>query len=206
MRVLMIIMMTFGLQACSKSLYQEGTMTPTRAQVQENKFYQHTPLAQVNDTYLEGLAYHYDKYGDEAVNINVVYDPDKGGALAASSKAAKIANTLREYGVHTIQSDVLPVRGEDSLIVTYAYYTAHAPKDCSMMPGFSSTDIGGQYDYRTGCTIETLIARQVARPKDLLGRKNSDPTTDGRSAANIVNAVRAGTLNSPLGGEQASNN
>lgn len=206
MRILIAIIMTLGLQACSKSLYEEGTLTPSRVQVQEEKFYQHIPLAQVSDAYLEGLAHHHDKYGDEAININVVYDPAKQGALKASGTAAEIAGTLRAYGVRNVQSDILPVRGEDSLIVTYAYYTAHAPKDCTTMPGFSGTNIGGQRDYRAGCTIETLIARQIARPKDLLGQKYSDPTTDGRSAANLVNAVRTGTLNSPLGGEQASSN
>ena len=206
MRMLILIIMTFSLQACSKSLYQEGTITPGRAQVKEQRFYQQVPLTDSHETYLENIALHYDKYGDGLITVNIVYDPKSTGALAASGKAANIAATLRNYGIHNIQSDILPVSGENSLIISYAYYTAHGPKNCTTMPGYADTNIGSQKDYNIGCTVETLIAKQVARPKDLLGREASDPTTDGRSAANLVNAVRAGTFNEPLGGQQASGN
>lgn len=202
MRFLTITIAALTLQACT--LHQKGTITPTRAQVQERTFHQKTPLAQVSPIYLEGLALHHDKYGDGPVNLTLIYDYQKGGAMQASNKAADIASTLQIHGIRNTKIDILPVRGEEALIVTYAYYTAHGPKDCTTMPGYANTDISAQSDYRMGCTVETLIARQVARPKDLLGQENPNPTTDGRSAANLVNAVRAGTLNQPINGQQAS--
>ena len=53
--------------------------------------------------------------------------------------------------------------------------------------------------------IETMIAKQVARPKDLLGQENTDTYTEGRSAANIVEGYRYGAKNEKLDGESASN-
>ena len=56
----------------------------------------------------------------------------------------------------------------------FAALTAQAPTGCGMIPGYTglpeaSTKTEGEPDYRYGCTVETLIARQVTRPSDLLG-------------------------------------
>lgn len=204
MQKLTIIAAAFILQACT--LQEPGNLTAGRAQVKEHKFYQKTALENVDQVYLNGLSHHYNKHGDGPIDITTVYDPAISNARAASNKSASIIASLNDNGIHNLRGDILPVSGQSALIVSYGYYTAHAPKDCTTMPGYDDTSISAETDYRLGCTVETLIARQIARPKDLLGQTSSDQTTEGRSAANLVNAVRAGTLNQPLGGQRASGN
>ena len=58
-------------------------------------------------------------------------------------------------------------------------------------------------DYRLGCTIETQISRQVARPGDLEGRDTMD-NPDGRKTANTVEPYMTGAPNPALTGETAS--
>jgi type IV pilus biogenesis protein CpaD/CtpE len=58
-------------------------------------------------------------------------------------------------------------------------------------------------NYRFGCTLDTVVARQV-RPKDLAGRGGDDVMNDGRRNANIVERYRTGEPNKALEGESAS--
>ena len=69
-----------------------------------------------------------------------------------------------------------------------------------------SRDVYVDEDYKLGCTIETVFSRQIARPKDLKGRPNTDPTSSGRRASNVVEDYRTGVPNEPMGGESASGN
>lgn len=206
MRNFLLIILALTLPACSQSLYQEGTLTPSRAQVLEHDFYQQVALSDVNEGYLQNLARHFDKQGKDALHLEVVYDPAVKSSAMATHKAKALEASLRGYGVRSITSSILPVSKADSLIVSYHYYTAQKPENCTMMPGYADTDIRPEEDYNLGCTVETLIARQISRPGDLLGRGNTDYETDGRSAANLVNHVRSGAFNEALGGEQASDN
>ena len=48
------------------------------------------------------------------------------------------------------------------------------------------------------------IARQIARPSDLLGRAPNSVYKDGRGISNQIEGVRSGAMNEPLGGESAS--
>ena len=58
------------------------------------------------------------------------------------------------------------------------------------MPGFASkADVGDtkkhhQYDY--GCTVEAMVAKQVAHPQDLLGQEDETTTDPGRRAENVI--------------------
>jgi len=72
------------------------------------------------------------------------------------------------------------------------------------MQGLDSLKDDNRQDYKIGCTVNTMIAKQVSRPGDLMGTVNSDLSTDGREAANIVAVKRTGAQNEPLQGEQAS--
>ncbi len=103
---------------------------------------------------------------------------------------------------------VLPVKGQGDysrMIVRYDGYSAAAPKDCkNLLPGIDGDALDHDGDYKLGCSIESVLARQVSRPADLLGNGVVDPTSEGRAAANIVDVYRAGLPNGPLDGESAS--
>lgn len=210
-------MMNAGLAVLSLTLggcmdlYEPTAMNDTRIQVKQEVFNQDVLLSDVNDDYIAYLARHYTKRGGSPMDMIVTYDPQssKNTAMQAANKAADITSALRnDYGVTNVEAGIMPVlsQGDDArLLVSYDAYSAHAPKGCDgMMPGLSERPLEGDKNYKLGCSIDTLIARQVSRPSDLLGRGNVDRDTDGRSAANIVDTYRTGALNEPLTGESAS--
>lgn len=192
------------------SLYQEGTLTETRVQVVEEKFAEQVPLTEATDQYIAGLSRHYEKHGDGPLNLTVTYDPHSKSstAMTASNESARLVRGLRSHGIRDIEAGILPVRGqgdEAQVVVSYLSYTAKPPKDCGTIAGFENTDIGNvEEDYRMGCTVETVFSRQIARPKDLLGRGRVDPNSSGRKAANIGEIYRSGVGNEPLEGLSAS--
>lgn len=195
------------LSACS--LYEEGHLTESRVQVVEERFAEEVPLSAVTPDYVAGLARHYEKHGDGPVDLSVTYDPKSqvNTAMMAGQSAERLAKALRAEGIRNVNADALPVlaNGDESvLLVSYMSYHAEPPKGCSTLSGYEDTDISHDKDYRLGCTIETMLSKQVSRPKDLLGQGRVDPTSDGRRAGNIGEVYRSGVPNEPLEGETAS--
>ncbi|MCC6597241.1 MAG: hypothetical protein IT559_00430 [Alphaproteobacteria bacterium] len=183
--------------------------TDNRLQVQEEQFSESIPVSQFDERSVEALAAHFAKHGDGPVELTVTYDPYSAKATArrADEEAVRIAQLLKKNGVEQIKADILPVMDsgdEMRALFSYTFYSALPPADCEVMPGLQGRRIDAQADYKLGCTVDTLVARQIARPKDLLGQKTDGGLTDGRRAANIVERYRTGTPNQPLEGESAS--
>ena len=194
------------LSACS--LYEDGHITPNRVQVEKEKFFQEIPVGDLDKNKVAGLAKYYDKHGDGPMALTIVYDPSSRSstAMAASSEASRIIKDFRKNGVRDIKPGILPVNGrgdELTAIVSFVSYIALAPKDCEVMPGVDDTDIRVEESYKLGCTIDTVLAKQIARPKDLVGRSDSGMSS-GRRGANVVDVYRTGEPNGDLGGESAS--
>lgn len=67
---------------------------------------------------------------------------------------------------------------------------AAAPAGCRNMPGFddglTSEKIG---DYRFGCSVDAMVAKQIYRPADLQGNAGHD-LGDGRRATSGVEYYR----------------
>lgn len=193
------------------NLYEEGHITTKRVQVQEKNFSDDVLISDVNDVYIDALASHFYKYGGGAMDVTVTYDPysRSNTAMMAGDKAADVVAALRAAGVNNLKGGVLPVKdqGDSShLLVSYLAYTAHAPEGCGDLPGVGSStrNLEDNPDYELGCSTQTLMAKQIARPKDLLGQGNTDHLTDARGASNVVDTYRAGTPNKSLDGETAS--
>ncbi len=205
--VMAVLSASVLLSACD--LYEEGHITENRVQVIEERFVEEIPLTDATPGYASGLARHYEKHGDGPVDLSVTYDPHSRSntAMNASQSAARLAKNLRSEGVLNVKADILPLQdsGDESVVVvSYMSYRAEPPKDCTTMSGFDDTDISHDADYRLGCTVETIFAKQIARPKDLMGQGRIDPTTDGRRAGNIGELYRGGMGNESLEGETAS--
>lgn len=197
------------LQGCSRKMYEEGNLTENRIQVEETQFSEKMNVADFDQTFARGLGHYYRQSGDGTVDFTVLYDPKShhNTAMHASQEASRIATLMREEGISDVNANILPVNelgSEAQVLVSFASYSAHGPKDCGSMPGYKNTDIGFQEDYKLGCTVESVFARQVARPKDLLGNDDAGVTTDGRRAANIGEIYRSGAPNQPLEGQSAS--
>lgn len=201
MKYILIPLAAFCLQACSKNMYETGTLTPHRAQVAQEQYYQKLDVSELHSLSTAQLADHAMRYGDGHVRLVGFVDPKTGGAVRA--RVTDFAAALRREGLR-VQTEFLPMKDQSTLAVTYNYMVARGPRDCEPMAGYSHTDIGNNRNYKMGCTVETLIARQVANPRDLLGQSYDTIESDGRSAANIVNTYRSGAQNEPLGGFTAS--
>ncbi|MCB1783792.1 MAG: hypothetical protein KDI13_07315 [Alphaproteobacteria bacterium] len=200
--------MALPLGACE--MYAPGSITEQRMQVQESVFSEDMMLSDFSDAHVSALARHYTAHGDGGLDVTVTYDPRsyRNTAMYATQGAAKIASDLRDAGVDDVRTNILPVQGQGDdahVMVRYNSYTAKAPDGCGTMPGFSDgRKLEYNPDYKLGCTVDTMIAKQVAHPKDLLGQGNVDETTEGRSAANIIEVYRSGAKNEPLQGQTAS--
>lgn len=194
-----------GLNACSR-MYKEGTMTQNRMQVAQEAYAEEIVLDSAYPSRVDELAKHYDRHGDGAIEMSIAYNPKSSGqgAMRASQVAADIAAQLRSAGVTDVKTDILPVKDLEVMkaIVSYDSYSARPPEDCGLMSGFEDRDHGDNMDYEMGCTVETVMARQISRPKDLLGRDFQNTHTDARGISNQVRAVRTGTKNTSLGGER----
>src|SRR5690606_24951388 len=95
---------------------------------------------------------------------------------------------LRKNGIANFSTDILPVQGQGDIsrtLVSYGTVTARAPEGCEMMGGLDGKATGSGMEYQQGCTIEMILARQIARPADLAGRPGLDAGS-GRRAANIT--------------------
>lgn len=184
--------------------------TESRVQVQQDRLSAALPVSQFDEAKVAEMASHFAKSGEGPVELTVTYDPysRKATAMNARNEARRIAALLRKNGVEDIKADILPVMDsgdEMKAMFSYTYYSALPPEDCEMMPGVTGRAINAQEDYKLGCTVDTLFARQIARPKDLAGQGvQADSVTDGRRASNIVDRYRTGAPNEPLDGETAS--
>ena len=201
--------LSLSLTGCM-DLYEPPTVNDNRIQVKEEAFLQDVSINDVNDEFIAALARHYSKHGGSAMDLIVTYDPRsyRNTAMNATNRAANIASSMRDYGISNVKAGVMPVKSqgdEARLLVSYDAYTAHAPEGCDYeMPGMNDAPVEDDKKYKMGCGIDTLLARQIAKPGHLLGRGSQDGTTDGRSSTNIVDLYRTGRQNEPLEGEVAS--
>lgn len=203
------VMMCLFVTGCY-NLHEPSTFNDRPIRVQEAAYSENVLLDEVDDAFIAALARHYSKHGNNSMSVVVTYDPRsyRNTAMHATSHMADIVRSLREYGVSDVEASVMPVtsQGDQSrMLVSYNAYTAHAPEGCgTTMPGLNRTPLEDNPNYQLGCAVDTMLARQVSRPADLLGTGTKDHDTDGRSAANIVDDYRIGAQNPKLEGEQAS--
>ncbi len=206
-----IITLTSSLALSGCNLYAPTSISENKVQVQSEVFTRDALLVEVNDTFIAELARNYTKHGGGTLDLVITYDPKsyRNTAMTATNKIADIAGSLRDYGVRNINAGIMPIKSqgdEAHLLISYNSFTASAPKGCdSLLPGMENGSTS-EYnkDYKLGCSIETMLARQVAKPSHLLGRGATGEPTDGRAASNIVDFYRMGAPNESLEGESAT--
>lgn len=200
-----------GMSACE---FNEPTQVNTsRVELREESFSKVYKKGEVEEGEIKMIAHHYYRYGAGDMNLTVTYNPRSktNTAMEATREGAKIANALRINGVKNVAVDVLPVSGQKSsdVLVSYPMMVAQAPSGCDDMPGWKDgpmVDHKETAKYRYGCTIEKQLAKQISRPRDLMGRSGYTTSTDGRRQQNVLSqgGYYSGTPNEPLDGETAS--
>lgn len=166
---------------------------------------------------LDSLAKAYMANDGGEMAVTVTYDPKSlvNTKVKAEREAKRIEDSLMNGGINSVSSSVLPVGSPPDYSVTtirYVQYSAEGPKDCATMPGYENradvgvVDIHQEYDY--GCTIESLFAKQIANPSDLMGQDGFETLGSGRRAENAISGsgVYAPGPSPALSGERSSNN
>ncbi|MGB0719727.1 MAG: CpaD family pilus assembly lipoprotein, partial [Bdellovibrionales bacterium] len=178
------------LGACESIVHSDTKLSPNKVRVSEEDIFERVSSYGVDADYVAKLAQHYKRTGSGELRVTAGYDPQlKGGATAASSQLSRVVGGLRESGVDTIKSAILPVNGQGEgvvFLIAYRSYAVKAPEDCPMMAGFEDRNVDTDADYPLGCTRDTLFARQIARPQDLTGGKPHGDLSDGRRAGNVI--------------------
>ncbi len=203
-----VVIAVGALTGCS--MYSPSSINENPVQVSEERVTNDIAVIDADDAFIASLARHYTKHSGSPMDIVVTYDPKSRAntAMWATSKVSDIVGGLREYGVDNVSAKILPVNSQGSdarLLVSYNSFNAHAPKGCDVeMAGMNGDLKRADPDYKLGCAIDTMIARQIAKPAHLLGRGAVGGAKDGRSATNIVDIYRAGAQNKSLDGYNAS--
>lgn len=155
-----------------------------KIRVEEKQYNELLETRDFDEAAARALANHYSRYGDGQVAVTITYDPKSSTntASTASMELGRVLGALRAYGIDDVKGDILPVNERDSssrILIGYTSYTAHAPDGCDVMQGVNNNAANVDWNYKLGCTIDIMTARQVARPKDLLG---NDRLTSGDAA------------------------
>ncbi|PJB71909.1 MAG: hypothetical protein CO093_04110 [Alphaproteobacteria bacterium CG_4_9_14_3_um_filter_47_13] len=150
--------------------------------------------AKLDNAALKQIAAHYAGHGDGAVDVTVTYNPKAAdnSAMMASNQAARIASALRAQEIGTVRTEILPVyeSGSSMAYLTYKAYRAQAPEGCNNLEQIDDSAHENFRDYKLGCSTESYIAQQIARPADLLGRANTSEEADARKRANAIEAYK----------------
>lgn len=200
------------------SVESESWVNPSRVEVHDDQFTDTIQTDKIDDGVVRAIAsYHY-RYGNGPLQAAVSYDP--ASRSNTKDKAIRAANFLKagliQDGVQTVNVAVTasPATGDVSTtLVTFPAITATAPQGCDTMPGYEQpTEVQNNANdkpvYRIGCTVESLLARQVARPSDLLGKDGFEGHSDGRRQERVLSTrgYYGDKPNSQLQGESASSN
>jgi len=205
--IILFVMVTSLLVGCS--MKTETAMNTHRVNLKSDIYRAELVTDRITDNVLYTISEHYRRYGDDSIELTITYDARSASntAMHAASEAARMAQELRRLGARDIKTTIMPVKdqGEKSTtLLRYNIVTAHAPPECEAMGGMDGQPMEVNADYKFGCSIEILLARQIARPKDLAGRTEMTET-DGRRQTIIIERYRAGQTNEALtGGESAT--
>ena len=184
-----------ALGGCAK-LDMPSKVTDRPIVLESGDYTQTFKTAQVGPAQLDEIARQYRLSGNGQAELIVAYDPysKRNTAMKASDQLHRITGELNKRQMTNIKGSILAVdySGDESdMIVGYTSLSAQAPEGCGMMPGSDAMKVDLDPDYKLGCSVKTMVARQVAHPADLAGRA---PATegDGRRGGAVVETYRTG--------------
>ncbi len=205
-----------GLTGCS--VESKAWVNENRMEIQEDQFTDTFETQKLDDATLRAIAVYHSRYGNGPLMASVSYDPksSRNTLAKAKSEAARIVSELHRNGVEDVRISTAAVPGigdVSNTVMSFEALTAQAPTGCGMMPGYYKpediqSEANGDPQYRYGCTIETLIARQVTRPSDMLGKAGFETDADGHRQTNVMEGrgYYGLSANPDLSGETATKN
>lgn len=194
-----------GLVSCSMA--KPSNFTENKPRVYTENYVVEAPAVAFGEKELDMLAADFSYHGSGIPEVTVTYDPASGvnTAMKAGNELGRIVGSLKKAGVQNVDATIIPIKNsgdQASVQIAYARSEAIAPKDCDMMPGtYGGSDPTAVADYRFGCSVETIMAKQIARPSDLQGREGYAGLKDGMRNTNVIWPYKSGEILGELGGE-----
>ena len=189
------------LSACTQST--PSMMNTAKVELARETSVEQIPISEVNEANIGKLAHQYRKYGSGPLDLTMTFDPKSKDFTAMNARRALdvVEQDLRKNGVSNITAQTLAVPdGKASLMVSYDIVQAMAPSNCEPMPGLYNNETGRFIgDYKFGCGVETVFAKQIARPSDLEGRSEMG-VRDARRDSVILENYSSGVTQQPLDG------
>ena len=191
----------FILNACT--LTSPSMLSSEPMQLSKTTMMEQVRFSDLNDNVLSALAHHYTKYGASTLDLTMTYDPSATDFTAAEAahQLRHVKQNLAKKGVTNVstQTQAIP-NGTASLLVSYDMVQALAPLGCQAMPGLyreGTTRFIG--DYKFGCSVDMMVANQIAHPADLQGTSILGDASGRRQAA-VLEGHLKGDAKPPLAG------
>jgi type IV pilus biogenesis protein CpaD/CtpE len=190
------------LGACSP-FTSPTSMNLNSAQLSREMVVEQIPMTAVTENKLNELADEYASNATGPLDLTLSYDPRSQSytAMSALNDLKDIKAALHSKGVESINTQTLAVtNAKPLLMVNYDTITAHGPANCTDLPGLNDNETGRFIEgYKFGCSTETLIAKQIARPADLEGNDDLGQRS-ARREVTVVEPNAAGVRNQRLQG------
>ncbi len=203
--MMLLFIPLMGVSACTQttpSMMNSAPMT-----VSEETIIDQIPYADVNSATISRMADYYLNNSTGPLGLTLTYDPNstKFTKSKASHEMSHLTQALRKKGVDSTTTNIMPMPNSVAmLIINYDMAVANAPADCGDTPGLYDNQTGRFIgEYKFGCGVETMFAKQISNPTDLYG--NSEMGVAGaRRAAIVVEGHAAGVRNEPLAGVETN--
>lgn len=200
--VLLTCLATPLLTACGPQ-HTPSMMNTSPVELSRETLLDQIPLKHLNENSLTMLAEQYQRNGNGVLDLTMTYDPKAKDftAMKALHELKHVRAALNKKGVIDITTQTMAVPGGmPSLMVSYDVVKAQAPSDCTPMPGLDNNETGRFIgDYKFGCGVESLLAKQIARPTDLEGQDGLGKR-DARRDSVMIEGYSAGVPNPRLEG------
>jgi type IV pilus biogenesis protein CpaD/CtpE len=165
-----------------------------RVEVRADHFEDQFQTKDINESMLRAIATSYYRYGNGPMSVLVSFNPQQKNSKAnASNKAKYFDDILRANGVKDVTVTLVDLQQDQSTTrISFPALVAQAPQNCGLMPGLKGhTSVSdnanhNSQNYQFGCSVETMIANQVSRPGDLLGRPGFETRADGRRQDRVL--------------------
>ncbi|MCI5061232.1 MAG: CpaD family pilus assembly lipoprotein [Alphaproteobacteria bacterium] len=204
--ILILPVLVVLLAGCTQTT--PSMMNTSRIESIQGSTIEQIPLADLDEASIAVIAEQHRRYGTGPLDLTMTFDPKSKDftAMKAIQTTKTIQESLKQKGVpHSSVQTMAVSEGTPSLIVTYDTVQVQAPSDCAPMPGLTNYDTTRFIEeYKFGCGVETMMAKQIARPKDLTGNAELD-TRGGRRESVVTDGYSAGVPREPLQGLEREN-
>lgn len=182
-----------ALAACSSGphMMEESSLHSGEIRLAEDRHVEKSTLREYNRAHLDDVAKAHLADGMGKVYIVLGYNH------RAKTDGYKADKALKEMVARLLAAgepdDAIVARSipldvpEPVVVVAYETLAAKAPAGCNGTPGLDAPVVmESGYDYKLGCGVKSLMAKQIEHPKELEGVAGLPSDNDAERAAAIV--------------------